>query len=268
MQKTSIFRVEEHQLYSKYLCHTKKIEIFLPPDYQTDGEACNLLIMNDGQDAVSLKIGETALQLHQNNKIQRTVVAAVHANNRLHEYGTARRPDYKNRGSKADAYMKFVVKELIPFLRKNYALKSDFDANALAGCSLGGLSAFDIVWHNPRIFGKTGVFSGALWWRKHSKNNEQANIERILHAVVRQSDKRDGLKFWFEAGTDDEKEDRNNNGIIDAIEDTLDLIAELVMKGYHPANDIRYLEVQGGQHNQHTWAAVLPDFLQWAFGKN
>ena len=68
------------------------------------------------------------------------------------------------------------------------------------------------------------------------------------------------------------KPDRNNNGIIDSIDDTTDLIDELVKKGYHRdtdghRRDIRYVEIKGGKHNQDTWSAIMPDFLTWAFSK-
>ncbi len=53
-----------------------------------------------------------------------------------------------------------------------------------------------------------------------------------MHQIVRQSSKRDGMKFWFEAGTKDEAHDRNKSGTIDAIEDTQDLIRELNAIGY------------------------------------
>jgi enterochelin esterase-like enzyme len=254
-----------HDLYSKYLCYHKKVEIFLPPQYDTEQRDCALLVINDGQDSDALRIGNALEALSRQQEIVPLIIVAVHANNRLHEYGTARRPDYKNRGSRAEAYTKFVVKELMPFLYKHYRISRRPADCAFAGCSLGGLSAFDIVWHNPRLFATVGVFSGALWWRRHSRNDHFADSDRIIHAIVRDSEKRDGLRFWFEAGTDDEKDDRNNNGIIDAIDDTLDLMAELVLKGYDNARDICYVEVQGGQHNQATWAKVLPDFLRWAF---
>jgi enterochelin esterase-like enzyme len=55
--------------------------------------------------------------------------------------------------------------------------------------------------------------------------------------------------------------------VIDSIEDTLDLIAELEKKGFRWGRDIRYVEVKGGHHDQATWSAIMPDFLIWAFGQ-
>jgi enterochelin esterase-like enzyme len=75
------------------------------------------------------------------------------------------------------------------------------------------------------------------------------------------------LKFFFECGTEDEEEDRNGNGIIDSIDDTQDLIKELVAKGYDRSGDIRYLEIAGGHHDVATWKRAMPEFLMWGWGR-
>ncbi len=64
----------------------------------------------------------------------------------------------------------------------------------------------------------------------------------------------------------DETEDRNNNGIIDSIDDTLGLIEELKNKGYKLPDDIQYLELKEGRHDVKTWAKAMPAFLQWGWG--
>jgi enterochelin esterase-like enzyme len=246
----------------------KKVDIFLPPGHQENNSGgYHLLLLNDGQDGQALQLRQTLQRLHQKGNIYPLVVAAIHATNRIQEYGTAGVPDYAMRGSMAKQYTSFLTDELLPQLQKQYRAGFQPNQTAIAGCSLGGLSAFDILWNRPDKFGKVGVFSGSFWWRRHSENDDLASIDRIMHDIVRKSSRREGLKFWFEAGTEDETADRNNNGIIDAIEDTLDLIAELAIKGYHTIHDIKYVEVQGGKHNQKTWGKVMPDFLLWAFGK-
>ena len=60
--------------------------------------------------------------------------------------------------------------------------------------------------------------------------------------------------------------DRNQNGIIDSIDDTLDLIKELEAKGYSAPREIFYLEMPEGKHDIPTWSLAMPVFLQWAFG--
>jgi hypothetical protein len=86
-----------------------------------------------------------------------------------------------------------------------------------------------------------------------------------MHRRVRDTDSPGQLRLWFQAGTHDEKEDRDNNGIIDAIQDTTELLDELERKGFRRGLDMIYTQVEGGEHNQQTWGFILPYFLRWTF---
>ncbi len=255
------------QFRSAFLQTRFKIDVYLPSGFE-DGNSATfpLLLFNDGQDMQQVKLTQTLRRLISDKKIPPIIVAAIHAGNRMHEYGTAGQPDYKGRGDLAGRYAKFITAELLPFLRENYPCETHPDEVAFAGFSLGGLSALDIVWNHPQCFGSVGVFSGSLWWRHSDFKKGDPDAHRIMHEIIQQDERRPGLRFWFQAGTLDEKDDRNNNGIIDAIDDTLDLIKELKNKGYSDT-DIHYREVENGIHHPSTWAKVLPEFLEWCFGK-
>lgn len=43
------------------------------------------------------------------------------------------------------------------------------------------------------------------------------------------------------------------------------MIDLLKAKGYQMNSDIVYTQIEGGTHDQITWAKVLPNFLKWAF---
>jgi len=235
----------------------------LIPENTTPG---NLLLLNDGQDTQDLNLKAALQYQYDRNGIAPVLVAAIHAGeNRIQEYGIADKPDFKNRGAKADLYEQFIKEELLPALQQHTGFVH-LHTIAFAGFSLGGLSALDITWHNPDIFNKVGVFSGALWWRSKDLSNGYTDNDRLMHQVVRETETKPELKFWLQAGTHDETADRNHNGIIDAIDDTIDLIKELENKGYTRPTDIQYLEVVGGEHNTATWARAMPKFLCWAFG--
>lgn len=253
---------------SKYLSTRFSIDIFLPPDYDASGAGrFPVLFFNDGQDMEAVRLADTLMALYTKHQIPSVIVVAIHAGERLQEYGTANRPDYRNRGSKAHFYTKFIIKELMPHLRKNYPIREGAEHTAFAGFSLGGLSAMDIVWNNHQLFGKAGVFSGSLWWRHCDFCEDDPDGGRIMHELVDMGLHRPGLKFWFQTGTMDETDDRNQNGVIDSIDDTLDLIELLKNKGYHHKHDLHYREVKDGIHHPHTWGQVLPEFLVWAFGR-
>lgn len=238
-----------------------KVDVYLPFPFRPYSKTYKCLLLNDGQDAEQLKLIDTLTEFYQNG--EKFVVVAVHAGDRINEYGTAGQPDYKNRGWKAKSYSDFVIHKLLPYLRMHYGLFMQPEVSFVAGFSLGGLSAMDMLWKNPEVFSKVGVFSGSFWWRMKGLEHGYSDSDRIMHQIVEKGRYQKGLKFWFEAGTKDEEMDRNNNGIIDAIDDTLDLIKALLNKGYSN-QDVTYLEIEGGEHNFNTWSQAFPKFLNWA----
>ncbi len=254
-------------IYSKLLDRNVEVEIFLPPGFAESGRKYPLLLLNDGQDSEAVGLKDTLEKLVGEKSILEIIAVGVTAGDRMQEYGVASKNDYQGRGRKAKKYSKYIISELIPYLIYRYPISPIATDHAMAGYSLGGLSAMDIVWNNPEVFTKLGVFSGSFWWRKRDTQSRFYSDyrDRLMHLQVRKGKLKPGLKFWFQTGTQDEWGDRNGNGIIDSIDDTLDLIAELTKKGYRPFQDIGYLEIQDGKHNPETWAEALPIFLIWAF---
>ena len=254
--------------YSRFLHRHVTFDIYLPPGYNTETDRYYpLLLFNDGQDLPAAGLGNTLDRLIRQNRIPPVVVAGIHAGvGRRHEYGTTRQPDYKGRGDKAPQHRDFVLQELLPYLRDKWRLSVRPEDNVFAGFSLGGLSAFDIAWAHPEVFGAAGVFSGSLWWRWSDVDPADPDADRIIHDIVHTSSEArpNAQRFWFQAGTHDETEDRNNNGIIDAIDDTLQLIEAIKKRGY-PDTQIRYLEIENGTHDAPTWGKAIPDFLKWMF---
>lgn len=262
--KTKIV-VKNVNVPSRTLNRGVSVDIYLPPQFGKDkNKVYPTVYFNDGQDIARMSMNTLLDNLFLENKLQETIVVGIYANeNRMHEYGTAQQADYKNRGSLARNYSDFVVHELMPFIQSEYKSSADKNRNYIAGFSLGALSAFDILWSHPDCFSKVGVFSGSLWWRDRPYDILDPEDGRIMHNIVRQSSYMENLKFWFEVGTNDEDEDRNKNGIIDAIDDTLDLIDSLAKLGYKPHADISYNEIEGGEHTVETWRNIMPQFLQW-----
>ncbi len=242
------------------------IDCYLPVDVAKP-EGTSLLLINDGQDLLAMKFQNILNTLYTQKAISPLICVGIHCGaDRKNEYATAKVKDYKGRGYKAALYTKFIMEELLPFLRKNYKIYS-FKEKSFAGFSLGGLSALDIVWNNAAEFKHVGVFSGSLWWRDKDQSaiDFDENKNRIMHRQVREGSYAPWLQFFFETGTMDETADRNNNGVIDSIDDTLDLIKILKQKGYSQEN-IKYLELKGGRHDVPTWGIAFPSFLLWGWG--
>ncbi|GGH17616.1 alpha/beta hydrolase [Mucilaginibacter phyllosphaerae] len=257
---------QELTIASKVLEREVTLTLLMPGDNAV-AEPLNLLLLNDGQDLEDLKLADTLQNLYDRNCIKPLLTVAIHAGEeRIQEYGIAGKPDFKKRGAKADTYTKFIQTELLPFIKEHTGIEH-FEVTAFAGFSLGGLSAMDIAWNNPELFDKVGVFSASFWWRSKDLIKGYTDEDRLMHSMLKNTIGKPELKFWLQTGTKDETADRNKNGIIDSIDDTIDIIKELLAKGYQRPADIQYLEVLNGTHNPETWGKAMPKFLQWAFGK-
>ncbi len=266
-EKATAVITETHLLNSIFLDREVRIDCYLPGK-PNSLSSTSLLLINDGQNLPEMDFAGILQTLYDNQEIGPLFCVGIYCGeDRKNEYGTARIPDYKGRGAKAAKYNRFIFDELLPFIRKTYTAPS-FLEKSFAGFSLGGLSALDMVWNYPHEFSRVGVFSGSLWWRDKSQDDPDFNEEtdRIMHRQVKEGVYAPWLKFFFEVGTQDETADRNNNGIIDAIDDTVSLIDDLVLKGYNRKKDIRMLELADGKHDIPTWGRAFPDFLTWGWG--
>ncbi len=254
---------------SKQLHNQRALTIFLPPDYDRDVNAdrhYKVLYVNDGQDMPAVRMADTLAALIAQHEIEPMIVVAIHATrDRLQEYGTAGIPNARGQGRKARKYSFFLLDEVLPYINRRYRTLTGPVNTAVMGFSLGGLAAFDLAWNHPDVFGAVGAFSASFWWRTDDEDTHARQESRIMHRRVRDTESPGCFRMWFEAGTQDEKEDRDANGVIDAIQDTTELMDELDRKGFRRGLDMIYVQVENGGHNPRTWGFVLPYFLRWTF---
>lgn len=254
------------ELDSVFLERTVLVDVYLPAGHQTSG-IYPLLLINDGQDLPKFDLGFMLHDMISKGEIEPLIAVGIHCGEeRKMEYGTVAYRDYLGRGAKAGKHQQFVFDELLPYLRTQYAPQG-FKDKSYAGFSLGGLTAIDVVWNHAHEFRCAGVFSGSLWWRLRDIGKGYIEeTDRIMHKQVREGHYHPWLQFYFTTGSLDETMDRNNNGIIDSIDDTLGLIEELEKKGYSVAEDIFYINYKDGRHDVDTWGKAMPEFLRWGWG--
>ncbi len=259
--------MEQKIMTSSFLGREVIVDFYLPKNIN-DSSGLSLLLINDGQDLPKMQFDRMLDEMIVNNHISPLLCVGIHAGkDRRLEYGTAKILDYKNRGAKAAAYNQFILEELLPYVHTQYLIES-FKHMAIAGFSLGGLAAIDMAWNYPNLFSIAGVFSGSLWWRtKDLREGYNEETDRIMHQQVRDGEYYRGQRFYFATGSLDEKADRNGNGIIDSIDDTLALINELKALGYKEGSDIQYINFEDGRHDVFTWGRAMPKFLKWGWGR-
>jgi predicted alpha/beta superfamily hydrolase len=152
------------------LGRTRRVWVYLPPDYETSGRRYAVLYMHDGQnlfdDATSYAgewgIDETLDSLHTRGVEVPIVVGVDHGGaRRFDEYSPWRHPQHG--GGEGDAYVDFLVHTLKPQIDARYRTRPGRESTIVAGSSMGGLISLYAALRHPEVFGAAGVFSPALW---------------------------------------------------------------------------------------------------------
>ncbi|HMT29275.1 MAG TPA: alpha/beta hydrolase-fold protein, partial [Bacteroidia bacterium] len=134
----------KYTLYSSFLERMVNLEL-IANEGSKKNEQAGLLLLNDGQDLRKLGLPATLKRISKKETVIPFTLVAISAGERKREYGVSGEPDYMGRGSKAALYHKFIIFELLPWIHSKLGTYIAPELTAFAGCSLGGLSALDIV---------------------------------------------------------------------------------------------------------------------------
>ena len=156
------------------LGRTRRVWLYLPPDYHAGTRRYPAIYMHDGQnlfDAATAYAGEwgvdeTLDSLHAAGDHGAIVVGIDNGGTkRLHEYSPWRNARYG--GGEGAAYVAFIVETLKPYIDSHYRTLPDRLNTGIAGSSMGGLISLYAVLKYPKVFGRAGVFSPPLWFSPH-----------------------------------------------------------------------------------------------------
>jgi enterochelin esterase family protein len=96
-----------------------------------------------------------------------------------------------------------LVKDVVPFIEKNYKALTDKDNRALAGLSMGGGHTQTITNDNPGMFGYIGVFSMGIMNFGQQSQDAAAKLEQERNVKI-EALKKSGYKlYWIGCGKDD-----------------------------------------------------------------
>jgi predicted alpha/beta superfamily hydrolase len=244
---------------SQFPIRPRDVIIYLPPGYDANPtRRYPVLYMHDGQnvmDEITSFVGEwNADETAQNRilagRVEPLIIVGVYnTTDRFPEYTQVVDPRYPELGGgKSPDYARFLVEELKPRIDSTYRTKPEPEFTGVAGSSAGGLASLYIALTYPNVFRRVGAVSPSTYWG----NRDIIDRYNALPAKL-------PLKIWLDMGTEE------STRSVDPLVDTRVMRDTLVAKGWGVGADLRYLEVQGGRHNEQYWSARFGDILEYLY---
>src|SRR5688572_7394439 len=161
----------DEAFYMPQLQRSRRIWLYLPPEYSASGKSYPVIYMHDGQnlfDATTAFGGaEWGIDETLNTVKNKCIIVGIDNGGakRINEYNFY---DNEQHGAgEGRAYVSFIVDTLKPYIDKTYRTLADRDHTFTAGSSLGGLISFYAAMWYPQVFGGGGIFSPAFWIVPH-----------------------------------------------------------------------------------------------------
>ncbi len=231
--------------YIPQLARHRRVWIYLPESYSISNNKYPVLYMHDGQnlfDNLSAPYGEWGVDEALDTlgkKYGETIVVAIDhgAERRINEYSPFDMEKYGK--GEGDAYINFLVHNLMPYINKHYRTKKGAKYTSVAGSSMGGLISFYAILKYPNKFGAAGVFSPAFWI-----------VPQLKELAIKRACKLKGRIYFYAGGAESETMVPDMLSVFE----TVNKCSKAKMKTVVRAE---------GKHSEQTWRQEFPLFYQW-----
>ena len=269
---TAAGRIERHPAFPSRFVAPREVDVWLPPGQEANsGQHYPVIYMQDGQNIFDPAIGfgggswevDRALcRLQQAGKTRGAIIVGVW------NTGLGRFPEYMPRkaangdqltilpGSpplptasiQSDAYLKFLVTELKPFIDRTYCTQPDTAHTFIMGSSMGALISAYAMAEYPETFG------GAACISTHWPAGDGAVIDYLAKHLPAPG----AHKFYFDYGTE----------TLDASYEPFQQRMDAVMKsaGYTEGRDWVTQKFPGAEHSEKSWRQRVEVPLQFLLG--
>ncbi len=246
MGEPSRWKVETARLPSERLGGARRVWVFTPPDFTPHSVQYNVILGLDGLAYQSIVPAPRIVEyLVGMRRIGPSVVVLVESGSGMREHDLLHNP----------AFGRFLVDEVVPWLRQRHHLSLRPHQTVIFGSSLGGLAAAYAAYQSPEVFGNVLAQSGAFSW---SAAGEMRGSPELM--VEYATAARKPIKFYLDAGTLETVVFPGfQASLLAGVRHLRDV---LVAKGY----TVNYAEFAGG-HDYACWSGTLADGLTYLLGK-
>jgi predicted alpha/beta superfamily hydrolase len=238
------------------LGRTRRVWVYLPPDYATSQKRYPVLYMHDGQnvfDAATSYAGEWGVDESLDSLFAAgdpgAIVVAVDngLQHRIDEYSPWVHPQAG--GGEGDAYVEFLAKTLKPWVDQQYRTRPEPESTGIMGSSMGGLISLYAALRHPGVFGRVGVFSPSLWFSDSAFTQARAAAPRP------------GQRWYFASGGSEGPPD-TPRVVAQGHEMMIDTLAAA---GFARGTQLIGVAPADGEHREWFWRREFPAAYRWLF---
>lgn len=230
----------------------RTIRLYLPPGYDEGTDTYPVVYMHDGQnlfDDATSYVGEWGVDENL-NELSRTsdlnlIVVGIdngreHRNTELIPWENERigQPE-------GDAYMRFVVEVVKPYIDREYRTRPGREHTAIMGSSLGGLISHYAIYKYPQVFSKAGIFSPSYW------------VSDKVFELTRDNPVPEDARLYLLVG--------GKEG--EMMYEPMERMYQLIKDMGHPAGYIAAKNNPEGKHNEPFWRSEFKEAILWLFEK-
>ncbi len=252
-----------HEFQSRTFRNTRFLRVWLPPGYdnqENSGRRYPILYLNDGQNlfepstsftGVEWGVDETADRLIRERVIPPMIIVGIDnaGKDRFREYMPHRSLQPMMLRVQGQRYPHFLMKEVMPFIARNYRVASGPENTGLGGSSLGALISLYTAAARPGTIGRLLLESPSLW-----ASNRQ---------MIRESRE---TKSWPEriflgTGTAEAGRPEKDRSMVDDVRE----LAAIFGRAGLGTNRLRLFIEEGANHHESAWARRFPEALSFLF---
>ena len=254
-----------HEFHSRIFHNTRFLRVWLPPGYddpQNAGRRYPILYLNDGQNlfesatsftGVEWQVDETADRLIQEGTVPPMIMVGIDnaSQDRIREYMPHRSLHPVIVRAQGNRFPDFLIKDVMPFVARNYRVATGPENTGLGGSSLGALISLYTAAVRPNVFGRLLLESPSLW-----ASNRQ---------MIRQSRQ---IKGWPEriflgTGTAEAGRPDRDQSMVDDVRE----LAAIFRRAGVDDRRLKLFIDEGASHHESAWARRFPEALLFLFGK-